>query len=402
MISVNYQLYRKISPALLMVYVIIIMFPKVMSQWYDINILNQKVLPVVWIIFILIMIRFIPKVHPIGQLRKLENLYMESIVSAAALTVIRFLAGSFFGQLGESPYDLSPSGVLGNLFLVLPPLLCREYIRSYILCTFCIKPNLKIFASLTMLFTIMELNYSDLNQTLSLKVLTIFFAEEAGPILCQNIMLSYFALYGGVTAAAIYIGIITLFHWTSPILPVLNWLADGAIGILVPIFALATILKKYETAHKVQRQQELKISEVIKWALTGVVSIGLIWFVVGVFPMVPSVIVTGSMEPMIYPGDIIILKQIQSVEQIENLKKGDVIQFQRDEIRITHRIISVRKDKLGNLSFKTKGDNNSAADSRIVKPNDIKGTLTMVIPKLGYPSLLLKGQSQVDKSEVEF
>jgi signal peptidase len=110
------------------------------------------------------------------------------------------------------------------------------------------------------------------------------------------------------------------------------------------------------------------------------------------------------MEPLIKPGDLVLLEKINSEDQVWKLKEGDIIQFQRDDIRITHRIIEVMRDKkTGELSFRTKGDNNSAADSQIVDPNDIKGIYVKDIPKLGYPTLLIKSRTgERTDEEVEF
>ncbi|MDD3199871.1 MAG: signal peptidase I [Eubacteriales bacterium] len=116
----------------------------------------------------------------------------------------------------------------------------------------------------------------------------------------------------------------------------------------------------------------------------------------------PSVVATGSMQPLIYPGDVILLEQIRSEEQVRNLEVGDIIQFQREEILITHRIIEIEEDKLKNLTFHTKGDNNSAPDSQVVKANDIRGIYSHVIPKIGYPTLIIKGHSQTGFEDIEF
>ena len=171
----------------------------------------------------------------------------------------------------------------------------------------------------------------------------------------------------------------------------------------MPIFALLFIIKKYEIqANNTRRERADEKGEAIQWTFTALFSIGLIWFVIGVFPIMPSVIATGSMEPMIKPGDIVLLKQIRSEDQIWNLKSGDIIQFKRGEILITHRIVEVEKNKKKKLLFHTKGDNNSIEDSQTVDPNDIKGIYVQVIPKLGYPTLLLKAQFNKAPGGVEF
>jgi len=39
------------------------------------------------------------------------------------------------------------------------------------------------------------------------------------------------------------------------------------------------------------------------------------------------------------------------------------------------------------ISFKTKGDNNTGADTELVKPEDVKGIITYTVPKIGWPTL---------------
>lgn len=116
----------------------------------------------------------------------------------------------------------------------------------------------------------------------------------------------------------------------------------------------------------------------------------------------PSVVATGSMEPLIHPGDVILLHQIRSEEQIRGLEIGDIIQFKREGVLITHRIIEIEEDELKNLSFHTKGDNNSVEDSQIVHPNDIRGFFLGTIPKIGYPALILKDNSHIQAEDLEF
>jgi signal peptidase len=395
--SLDYKKYRKISIAMLLTFIALFINTKILMKWIDPDLLNYRILPLIWICFILIFLRFIPRVHPIGRISMLEMMYLEAVVCAAVFTGIRFLAGSMIGELGESPYIMTPVGIFNNLIFALPPLISREITRSYFLGAFCNKPNVKIFILITAIMTLCDINYVSLAITRSLHEFIIFIAEEFGPLLSQHILLSYLALYGGYPGALSYLGIVTLFNWTSPILPVLNWLAEGSIGILVPIFSLLFIIKKYENRVNNEKNQQANRWDAVQWMITIVFSIGLIWFVVGVFPIVPSVIATGSMEPLIKPGDIVLLEKIDSEKQIQDLRKGDIIQFQRDDIRITHRIIEIDKDpQSGSLSFRTKGDNNSGEDVQPVAPNDIKGIYVQVIPRLGYPTLLLKGRTGGD------
>ncbi len=399
----NQSKYRRISNIMLLLLIGIALLPYLLDlEQGSSYLLNREIIPSIWCVFLVIMFFFIPRVHAASRLSKRETIYMEAVICAVILIAVRILTGSILGELGSSPYDLSPAGILGNLFYVLPVMAAREVIRSYVLGTYCNVHNLKFFIFITVMMTASALNYSKLMMASDIKGISIFFAQEAGPVLCQNIMLSYLALYGGPIAAILYAGVLELFHWVSPILSALNWLAEGAVGILVPIGFILFLIEKYEEPQHGKRSIKEKKGSLIGWSATALFSIGLLWFIAGVFPIVPSVVVTGSMEPLIYPGDVVLLQQMRTEEQVRSLVAGDVIQFQRDEIRITHRIVEILDDGIGNLTFRTKGDNNSTVDSQLVHPNDIKGELVRVIPKIGYPSLLIKGSGHIDTSDMEF
>jgi len=399
----NFNKYRRVSVTLLFLFTGLALLPVLIElQQGSSYIFSRKVIPALWCVFLVIMFFFVPRVHAAGKLIQREIIYVEAGVCAIIIISVKILTGSILGQLGGSPYDLSMTGILGNLFSVLPGLAARETIRSYILCTYCSKQNIKIFIFLTIFMTAFSLNFSKLLLLLDMENISVFLSTEAGPKLTGNIMLSYLALYGGPLAAILYGGIQEIFHWCSPMLSSLNWLAEGAVGILVPVGFILFIVGKYENKKLRFKEEKEQRRGVIGWSVTAIFSIGLLWFIVGVFPIVPSVVATGSMQPLIYPGDVILLRQMQTEEQLRSLSAGDVIQFQRDQIRITHRITEILDDGIGNLTFRTKGDNNSAEDSRLVLPNEIKGTLITVVPKVGYPALLIKKSPNNRNRDIEF
>lgn len=312
--------YRKISILLLAVFIIILCLPKYVFAGIEPDFFNFRMMPFFWFCFLFYYFRFVPRIHPVGRLSMLEMIYLEAIVCAVIFIAIPFLLGSMIGEMGESPYDHTITGILNNLLFIIPPIAAREVVRSYFLGFFCSKANVRAFLFITAVMILLNVNYIEWKTLHGLHDFTMYFAEDIGPLICQQIMLSYLALYGGSTASIIYVLIITVFEWVSPILPVLNWLTKGAAGILIPIFSLSFIIKKYE--NKVNNVKDKKTSplEAIQWSITALFSIGLIWFVIGVFPIVPSVVATGSMEPLFSPGDVILLEQIREENQIYSLK----------------------------------------------------------------------------------
>lgn len=94
------------------------------------------------------------------------------------------------------------------------------------------------------------------------------------------------------------------------------------------------------------------------------------------------VIISGSMEPNINIGDIVIVKEEKE------LQVGDVISYRKGQSVITHRIVNITEQK----EYKTKGDNNNTEDSEIILDKDIEGKVIKVVPKLGKLALLLKNK----------
>lgn len=90
------------------------------------------------------------------------------------------------------------------------------------------------------------------------------------------------------------------------------------------------------------------------------------------------VVQSGSMEPSIMTGDIIII-----VPQLA-YTISDVITFKGSEDRvITHRIIK-EESTAEEILFVTKGDANRETDTEVVPLERIVGKVILVVPKLGY------------------
>ena len=96
----------------------------------------------------------------------------------------------------------------------------------------------------------------------------------------------------------------------------------------------------------------------------------------------PLIVLSGSMTPMMLPGDMIIEKSVDPNE----LQVGDVIVFHppdsKPDTLVTHRIISLKEGK--ERLFQTKGDANNAQDDFKLPASNVVGKLIFVIPFAGY------------------
>lgn len=96
-------------------------------------------------------------------------------------------------------------------------------------------------------------------------------------------------------------------------------------------------------------------------------------------------IVSDSMEPFIFKGDLILIKNIPSSQ----IKEKYVIVFQakipgRDSIELAHRVVRIEKDPAAGLVFWTKGDNLEQMDGFGTLARDVRGVAAYRIPILGY------------------
>ncbi len=334
------------------------------------------------------------------RLRSIINLWAFNF--AVIYIIVSILIGLFIEGLGKSPYSHSPIGIVTNIFFVGSMLLGRELVRSYLVNSSTKEENFKLFIIVALFITITSISFKSYINIKGYEDLVKFIAETLAPEFSENLFATYLVFLGGPLPSIIYMGTVLGFHWFSPILPDLQWITKALIGVMGPTFFLMSMQDIYLNASKQIQKSDKQQESPVSWLITSVVSISIVWFAVGVFPIYPSVIATGSMEPMIKPGDVILVKKIVNIDGINNLKVGDVIQFKRDSILISHRIIEIKNDEKDGLGFKTKGDNNTAVDAQIVKPENVKGTIVYTVPKIGWPTLLIKSKEDIPLEEVVF
>ena len=99
----------------------------------------------------------------------------------------------------------------------------------------------------------------------------------------------------------------------------------------------------------------------------------------------PFIVLSGSMESEIFPGDIAIVKDVET----EGLKVNDVIAFRSEDIVVTHRIVEIKNED-GTLKYKTKGDNNNSQDVGYVLPEQVEGLYKFKISKLGNLAMFIQ------------
>ncbi len=107
----------------------------------------------------------------------------------------------------------------------------------------------------------------------------------------------------------------------------------------------------------------------------------------------PYTVLTGSMEPGLPPGTLIVVKPAPA----DDIGVGTVITYQLKSEQptvVTHRVTSQAVDDEGVPVFQTKGDANEVPDRAWVRPVQIRGEKWYAVPYLGYVSNLLTGRER--------
>jgi len=103
----------------------------------------------------------------------------------------------------------------------------------------------------------------------------------------------------------------------------------------------------------------------------------------------PLIVLTGSMEPEISSGDLIIVKQIDSSE----VKENDIIAFfdpdGNGQSILTHRVVNVTEED-GKTAFITKGDANNSEDRQPVPSDQLVGGYVLRIPGMGNIAMFMQ------------
>ena len=108
-----------------------------------------------------------------------------------------------------------------------------------------------------------------------------------------------------------------------------------------------------------------------------------------------NVVVSGSMEPVMYRGDIVVIDQNPNSVQV-----GDIVVYKATWFPepVIHRVKEIYRTSNGSTYLITKGDNNAVSDPYPVQyPDQVVSKVVsingqpLIIPKIGYITLWIRG-----------
>jgi len=333
-------------------------------------------------------VKFLPPYRPLGKSTK-KSVFIQLALGLAFIEIFFYFIGGFLSGFGKSPSSFTPLGIAENIFYVGMMLVAMELSRAWLVTRLGKKHIFLVIFLATIIFTFIslpltqitgfQLKMSSTNQVISSWL----------PLFAENLTASYLVLVAGAGASLSYRGLLAAFWWLFPILPNLDPSMKGLIGTVVPIIGIVVINSYYlSKATKVKSRKRIRNNAMpIGWIVTAIICVAIVWFATGAFPIKPFLVPSGSMVPVIHPGDVVLIAPVKT----DAIKVGEIIEYRNttENINIVHRVIKIEGDPQ-NPSFIFKGDANDAADANPVSPQQILGREIMIVPKIGWISIAVK------------
>ncbi len=325
---------------------------------------------------------------------KLINLRVSKIaliigVIAGTIHILINTCMGFVKGFGLNLNILMPSSLIINLISTTLNFIGIEFMRALILKYLNKRNVLTQLLIPTLIFGLMPLTITrilyinNLNETMKLITSRII------PGLTKNMLATYLLMIYGPLTSLTYMGIMNYYTILTPVLPTLDWLTRGIIGVISPALSFTFVFGLLNTQISYIKKLKLNTSSSVRTLITLIALVLIAWFTIGNMGLKIAVIASTSMYPVIDVGDVVI-----SIKD-RNVRIGDIIEYwdPRTKNIIVHRVIDTSYIK-GKLMYITKGDANKDKDPYPVAIEQIIGKVIAVIPKIGWISLWLKSLLQ--------
>lgn len=299
-----------------------------------------------------------------------------------------YILGLFFG-FTRNAYSTTFINIFKNILPVILLILAVEILRYIVNTRFKLNNKLLVVSCITFIIVSNTITFSDLIDS-SMNISR--WIEQLGlyiiPSVLSNIFLTYLSSKVGYKSSIIYRLIMELPLYLIPIFPNFGNYLESILRVTLPVLFIIWLYKYLDRRKKdniiiIGKEKPMIIARLTAFAFCVVI----VFFVSGLFRYKAVVIATGSMEPKVQVGDVLIIDK-KGKKSVSSLRVGEVIAYDSKGKTICHRIIKIIPSGK-KLYFETKGDANNAADQILVSEEDIIGVIKVKVAYVGYPSILI-------------
>ena len=298
-----------------------------------------------------------------------QIIYMVAICSV--YLVLYFYLWLLFG-FSKSPYRHDILFLFKNIVIEILPIISIETARGMLVTKN--KKNIILFILLELNYYMIRILWSNKEQLFQYTCSTIL------PLIAYNLVCTYLSSKYTFLLSIIYRSVKKIAIIFLPILPNVNWFANGCIDLIFP--TIVYVFYEYQFA-KVRKNKKEKPTSFIILLLC----ISFVCFMLGIFPYKPIAILSNSMAPTFSRGDVLIYKKLKE-EELTEIKVNTIIVYQIGNQNVAHRIVN-KVEKNNEIFYQTKGDKNNVEDRILVGTSQIKGIYVLCVKYAGFPSVWL-------------
>ena len=264
-------------------------------------------------------------------------------------------------------------------------IIIKEYLRYQMVSK--ADGNMILTCTTCMLFILIDITdaiyFADFKSSYSA---FLFIALTLFPAISTNIVATYVTKKTGYKPLILYLLIMGLYQYIIPIIPNPDKYLTSVIRLVLPVLLVFRLSKFFKLEEDEEINQDYNKRNYWFIIIPSIFIIIIVYFTSGYFHYHAIAIASGSMEPKIYKGDVVVIEKLDG--KYSELKEGQVIAYRYEGIMIVHRLIKI--EKVGDeYYFYTKGDNNANEDNYAIKQELVYGTVNLKIPLIGIPTVWL-------------
>ena len=343
------------------------------------NVLSSYIMILFMIITLLVFNHFF--VMEKDHHRFFGDILFEIIVYTISFFLLYYLLGLIVGLAITSNY-YTFDGMARFIIPITLFCILREVFRYNMLCKsdgskLCTIIVVILFILLDLTNSIYYTNLNSKYDVLKLVSLSIF------PVIAKNVSYSYITRKTGYKPVIVFDLIFSLYPYLIPILPNPNEYLASIIYLLIPILFGFKMFKFFDRKEDYQLPSNYYKKRITGAIIPAVIIMTLVYFYSGYFRFYAIAIASGSMEPKVKKGDVVIVDKNSTYELLE---EGKIIAVRKDNVIVVHRI--VKKIKLNNsYIYYTKGDANNNIDDYMIDEGMFIGEVKYKVPYIGYQTV---------------
>lgn len=215
--------------------------------------------------------------------------------------------------------------------------------------------------------------------------LFIFISLVLLPAISSNIVCTFLTRKVGYKPIIFYLLVMNLYPYLLPLIPNPNEYIVSIIKFLLPLILFSRVSNFFNKEKDEVLVRNYNKGDIISYIVPVFFMIVIVYFTSGYFNFLALAIASGSMEPNISKGDVVIVEKLSKEDEIF---EGQIIAYNYEGVVIVHRVEKILEEN-DKFYYYTKGDANKTKDDYIVNQDMIVGIVKLKIPFLGLPTVWL-------------